>query len=106
MKPTMINSRKTTAIIYDKRGIVLAIANNSYTKSHPYQANLAIKCKMPDKIYLHAEIAAIIKCKDLSKAHRIDIFRFDYDNNLILSKPCKICQSAIDATNIKIITHS
>ena len=45
-----------TAIIKDKRGNVLAIGKNSYTKTHPYQAKCAREVGLPEKIYLHAEL--------------------------------------------------
>lgn len=94
------------AIIFDKKGNVLSIGENNYLKSHPYMAELAAKANMPQKIYLHAEVAAILKCHDLSKAYRILITRVSPGGNLLLAAPCKICQSAILAAGIKIIEHS
>jgi tRNA(Arg) A34 adenosine deaminase TadA len=94
------------AIIFDKRNRVLSIGWNQYEKSHPYMAQLSASFGEPYKIYLHAEVAAILKCKDLSKAHRILVTRISKSGNLLLAKPCKICQSAIEAAGIKIIEHS
>ena len=51
------------ATIYDKRGNILSIGYNSYTKSHPYQAKLAALVDEPYKIYLHAEIQAIVNLR-------------------------------------------
>lgn len=65
-----------TAVIYDRKGRVLSIGQNSYIKTHPLQAKHANKVGLPDKHYLHAEVHAIVKCKDLSKAHKIFISRF------------------------------
>ena len=95
-----------TAIIYDRKGRVLSIGKNSYLKSHPLQARHAHKCGESDKIFLHGEIAAIVRCKTLEKAHRIDVFRFDSNGLPVNSKPCKICQSAIKEAGIKIINHT
>lgn len=95
-----------TAIIYDKRGAVLSIGNNSYVKTHPLQAHYANKVNEPHKVFLHAEIHAIIKCKNISKAHRIVIFRYKEDGTPANAKPCLICQAALSQTNIKYIEHT
>jgi len=94
------------AILYDKKGRVLSIGFNSYIKSHPYMAKLSAKHKDPFKIFLHAEVDAILKCKDLTKAHRILITRVSKSGRLLLAKPCKICQTAIEAAGISIIEYS
>ena len=95
-----------TAIIKDKRGQVLAIGKNSYTKTHPYQAKCAKEVGLPEKIYLHAEIDAILRCNDLSKAHSIHIFRQGKSGKWLLAKPCPACQSAINKTPIKKVYHT
>lgn len=98
--------QQITAIIYSKRGKVLAIGKNSYIKTHPIQARYAERVGLPEKIFLHAEIAALIKCTDLRKAHRITIFRTLKDGTLALAKPCPVCASAIAESGIKIVEHS
>jgi deoxycytidylate deaminase len=95
-----------TAIIKDKKGNVLAIGKNSYTKTHPYQAKCAKEVGLPEKIYLHAEIDAILKCHDLSKAHSIHIFRQGKSGKWLLAKPCPACQTAINKTPIKRVYHT
>ena len=95
-----------TAIIYDKRGRVLSIGKNSYEKTHPHQAAHAEKVGLPDKIFLHAEIHAIVKCKDLRKAHKISVLRFDQKGNPKSAKPCPVCMSAIEAAGIKNIEYT
>lgn len=92
-----------TAIIYDKRGKVLSIGKNSYVKTHPIMARHAEKVGRPHKIFLHAEVHAIIKCRDLSKAHAIHVFRYDKEGNPANAKPCPVCMSAISEAGIKII---
>lgn len=99
----MTKRQHITAIITDKRGRVLSIGNNNYFKSHPLQALHGAKCGEPFKIVLHAEIAAIVRCKDLSKAHKISVYRYSAAGEPLIAKPCKICQSAIDATGIKVV---
>jgi tRNA(Arg) A34 adenosine deaminase TadA len=96
----------TTAIIKDRKGRVLAIKQNSYLKTHPYQAHHANKVNLPEKIFLHAEIHAIVSCKDVSKAYSIEVLRVNKQGKPMMAKPCPICMSAISATNIKLINWS
>lgn len=58
----------------------------------------------PGSIYLHAEVAALIKIKDWSKAHAIFVSRYTKDGNPALAKPCKICERIISQTGIKKIS--
>jgi len=95
-----------TALIKDKKGRILSIGKNRYLKTHPYQALCAAKVGLPEKIYLHAEIDAIIRCKDLSKAYSIHIFRYGSEGQPLLAKPCKVCQSAIESSGIKKVYHT
>lgn len=90
-----------TAIIYDKRGRAISVGKNSYVKTHPYQAECARKVGLPDKQFLHAEIHAIVRCKQLHRAHSISIMRFDSKGNPRNAKPCAVCLSAIKAAGIK-----
>lgn len=94
------------ATIYDKRGRVLSVGENSYMKTHPWQGKLAKNVGRPEAIYLHAEIAALVKLKDWSKAHRIKVERYDSNGNPVMAKPCEICQSALRRTGIEIIEHT
>lgn len=98
--------QQITAIIYDRKGNVLSIGQNSYVKTHPLQAKHAEIVGEPYKMFLHAEIHAITKCKQLNKAHRIYISRYSKDGVPVNAKPCPVCMSAIRATNIKIIEHT
>lgn len=95
-----------TSIIYDKRGRILSIGKNSYVVTHPLQAHYAKKAGQPHKIYLHSEIAALIKCKDLTKAHKIAIFRYNKAGKPMLAKPCPVCEMAIKDAGIKLITYT
>lgn len=95
-----------TAIIYDKRGRVLSVGNNSYVKTHPLQAEYARRAGEPEKVYLHAEIHAITRCGCLDKAHKIVIFRYKEDGSPANARPCRICQSAIKASGIKYLEHT
>lgn len=101
MNKSQKQRQNITAIIYDKRGRVLSIGKNNYLKTHPYQARLAKKVGMPEKQYLHAEIDAIIRCRDLSKAHKISVHRVGRSGKMMLAKPCKICREAIKVASIQ-----
>jgi deoxycytidylate deaminase len=90
---------------YNKRGHLLSIGFNSYAKSHPIQKHFADLVGMPEKEYLHAEIAAIIRAKD-KKIFRITIERYDSSGNCVNAKPCPICMRAIQANGIQIVEHT
>jgi deoxycytidylate deaminase len=94
------------AVITDKRGRVLSIGYNSYVKTHPFQAKHAEKVGLHLKTFLHAEIHAILKCRNLEKAHKISIYRFDRSGNPKIAKPCPVCQSAIEEAGIEVIEHT
>ena len=92
-----------TAVIFDKRGRVLSVGQNSYIKTHPQMAYHGNRVGLPEKQYLHAEVHAITRCKDLSKAHRILVTRYDRAGNPAMAKPCRVCMSAIQAAGIPVI---
>lgn len=102
----MRQKQDVTAIIYDKRGRVLSIGKNSYTKTHPMMVLHATRVGRPQKIFLHAEIHAIIRCKDLTKAYKMVVMRFDKNGNPMNAAPCPVCQSAIEAAGIKYVEHT
>jgi tRNA(Arg) A34 adenosine deaminase TadA len=94
-----------TARCYDKKGKLLSIATNSYSKTHPIQAYFATKVGQPAKIYLHAEIHAIIKAGD-KKIHKIVISRIGKNHKSLNAKPCPICQEAIKAYGIPFVSYT
>ena len=95
-----------TAYCYDKKGKLLSTATNSYKKTHPIQAYFAEKVGHPAKVYLHAEIAAIIKAGD-KKIHKLVITRFNPRTFKALNAaPCPICQEAIKAYGIPHVTYT
>lgn len=96
---------KIIARCFDKRGRVLSEATNNYTKSHPIQAHFARIAGQPERIYLHAEIAAILRAGD-KPIHRIEVLRFDSLGNPVLAKPCPVCMEAIKAYGISDVIWS
>lgn len=90
-----------TAIIYDKKGRIISVGKNSYVKTHPKQAHHAARVGRPEKVFLHAEIDAIIRCKDLSRASKILVSRISRKGKYVNAKPCPICQDAIREAGIE-----
>jgi len=99
------NKENLKAIIYDRKGKVLSIGQNNYTKSHPLQAKHASIAGLPEKIYLHAEVDAIVRCSDLTKAYRIVVSRVGR-KGFLNAKPCPVCMSAISSTSIQLIEYT
>lgn len=95
-----------TAFVYDRRGVLLSMGKNSYVKTHPLQARAAKKVGLDSKIFLHAEIAALAKVKDWSKAYRLVVVRFGATGRPLNAKPCEICMEVIKQTGIKEIEHT
>lgn len=101
-----MSHHQVTALIYDRKGRVLSVGQNSYIKTHPLQAKHAKKTGMPEKMFLHAEVHAITRCRDLSKAHKIFVSRYNKNGEPVLAKPCPVCISAIRASGIKYVEHT
>ncbi len=96
---------KIAAIITNKRNKVLSIGWNSYSKSHPKQLRWAKKNHNSHRIFLHAEISAIIRCKDGIPYH-IYVARVNRKGEARLAKPCKICKMAIMDVGIKKVVYT
>jgi tRNA(Arg) A34 adenosine deaminase TadA len=92
-----------------KGGMNLSVGVNSYTKSHPLQKFFAEKVGQPNKIYLHAEILAMIRGSIVNQdipMHTLDVVRYDKRHQLIDAKPCPICIEAAIFFGIKKINYS
>lgn len=95
-----------TATIRDKKGRSLATATNNYTKSHPIQAKFARNASQPSRIYLHAEIAALVKLKKGDRPLSIHIERKTKDGTYALAAPCPVCRAALTHWGIKKIFYT
>jgi deoxycytidylate deaminase len=95
-----------TAFVYHKNGRLLAIGRNDYKKTHTVQAKAASKVGRPSCIYLHAEIAALVKIKDWSEAYKLVVMRYLKDGTPANAAPCSICREVIRQTGIKVIEHT
>lgn len=98
--------QNVTALIYDRRGRIISMGKNSYVKTHPLQAKFANEVGLEHKIFLHAEIDALVKLKDWSKAHRMVITRIGKNGDELLAKPCPVCERAIKSAGIAEIEHT
>jgi deoxycytidylate deaminase len=98
--------QRVYSIIVDKRGRVLSSGSNHFTKSHPRQAYYCeLATHEQHKIYLHAELSALVNLKDYDKAETIYVARVNKKGQPLPSHPCPICQMAIkDAGITKIVT--
>jgi len=92
------------AIAVDSNGIIIAKGINSYSKTHPLQAGYAKKMGREDAIYLHAEIAALVKCR--RDPYIMFVFRFNKKGKLSMAKPCPICNLAMKEAGIKKIVYT
>lgn len=96
------NKEKVFAVL-EKNGRPISTATNCYTKSHKAQRDYARRAGYPAKVYLHAEISAIIK----SRCHgdTMYIYRLNKKGELLPSKPCPVCQLALKELHIKQVYH-
>lgn len=95
-----------TALAYDKRGNLLAIGNNSYTRTHPVQWVYSCKVGKPAGIYIHAELDALLKAKNRGKVHRLVVTRFGKNGQPLPAAPCPACRLAIKDFGVKVVEHT
>ena len=100
----MSRKYEITALAYDKRGKLLSVGRNSYTKTHPLQAQLGRRAGKPNAIYLHAELAALLKARE--QVWKLVILRYDKDGKPALAKPCPSCQLAIKQFQVKQVEYT
>lgn len=104
MSSTERSRQNVIALAYNKRGMLIAIGNCRYDKTHPIQARFAKMANTPKKIYLHAEIDALIRARE--KVHKMHIMRKLKNGKFGLAKPCPVCQLALEAYKVKVVTHT
>ena len=92
-----------TAVALDKRGRVLSVGRNSYLKTHPVQAKYAKAAGQGDRIYLHAEMAALIRAK--AKVHSLVVTRHYSNGSGACSEPCAICMKAIKDYGVRKLSY-
>lgn len=93
-------SRKPVGAVLLRKNKVIATATNHDCKTHPIQAKWAERVGLSEKIYLHAEISAMIKARE--EADKIVVVRLGghSGNELRQARPCPICEAYIRQTSI------
>lgn len=96
-----------SAVIFDKRGRPLSMGRNSYEKTHPLQAKAAAAVGEPYKVFLHAEISALVRLSDTDRqrAYKMVVMRYNKEGKPMNAKPCKVCQRVLQSFNI-IVEHT
>lgn len=100
------NRYNLCAIITDKKNKIISVGCNSYKKSHPTQAYFAEKVGQDNRIFLHAELDALIKIPYGKKPYSIFVARVNKKGKSLLAKPCPICSLAIKDAGIKNIYYT
>lgn len=90
------------AIIADKKGYPISIGFNSYIKTHPKQ--FIYNKRNPTKIFLHAEIDALIRCR--AEPYMMIICRLGKDGKIRMSRPCSGCYNAIKDVKLQKIYYT
>jgi len=97
-------SKKQVGAVLLNRSKVILTATNLEKKSHPIQARFAERVGLGEKIYLHAEIAALVKCRE--ECDTIVVARVNPQHKLRMAKPCPICDLALKEAGISKIYYS
>lgn len=94
------------AVVCDNKGRILGEGQNLYQKSHPLQAKYARLSGNPDKTFLHAEVASLIRAAKTGKPCTIYVVRIGKRGNVMYSEPCPSCVLAIKEAGIKVVVFS
>lgn len=94
---------KIGCVVTDKRGKIISQGFNRL-KTHPTQAHYAKRYGNIHQIYLHAEISALIKCREAP--HTIFIARHLRSGKEGIGKPCPICEMAIKESGVKNVIYT
>ena len=90
---------------FDKKGNLLAKATNSYTKTHPLMLHFGKQVGCTTRVFLHAEIAALLKCKD-KEVYELQIERRKRNGEPGMAKPCPICEKALLAFGVRKVSYT
>lgn len=93
------------ASCYDVKGRLLSTGLNSYTKTHPVVAHFSKLAGTPEKIYLHAEIQAVLRAKD-KVVDTVAIERYDSEGKTAMAKPCSTCALMLKAYGVRFVRYT
>lgn len=97
-------SKKQVGALLISKNKVVSTGTNLETKSHPIQAKFAERVGLKEKIFLHAEISALVKCRE--ECDTIVVARVNPQNKLRMARPCPICQLALKEAGIAKIHYT
>jgi deoxycytidylate deaminase len=99
-------SKKKVGAVLMYKNEVISTATNLEDKSHPIQAKWAEKVGLKEKIYLHAEMKALIDSR--KEADTIIVVRLGGKDGKSLrqARPCPICEAALRYAGIQHIYYS
>lgn len=92
------------AVIVDRSKRILASSTNKMTKTHPVQKQWSKKFSNGKQIYLHAEIAALVKCR--KQPYAIYVARVLKDDTEAMARPCPVCMAALKEAGVKRIYYT
>lgn len=99
---TSTETKKVSCILTNKNKIVAGATNLGRT--HPIQAKYAKKAGQPYKVWLHAEIRALITSKEsIDTAY---VARVNPQGITRNAKPCPICSMALYEAKIKDVYYT
>lgn len=90
---------------FDRKGRLIATATNSYKKTHPLMLHFGKQVGCEDRVFLHAEVAALLKCKD-KEVYELHIERRKRNGEPGMAKPCPICERALLAFGVKKVSYT
>lgn len=102
-KESSAGQHRCAAAVYDKRGRLLATGVNQPHKSHTLQAKYAKKAGQERKIFLHAEVAALVKTR--KDPHTMQVVRIGPKEFAKPSRPCPVCRMAAEEAGIREIVY-
>ncbi len=91
------------AICLNHNGHIVATATNS-RKTHPQQAEYAKRVGKPQKVSLHAELAALIRARE--DVETLIVCRINKSGDLRNSKPCPVCSLALEEAGVEEVWFS
>jgi tRNA(Arg) A34 adenosine deaminase TadA len=97
--PYSKGKHRVAASAYGVNGSLMYTGFNSYVKTHPVQAALAKLVGMPDRIYLHAEIDALVRAG--GPVHTMVVTRVGKSGAPLPSRPCAICRRALSRAGVR-----
>ena len=103
-----MSSKKRYTIIakcFDRKGKQISFGINDYCKSHPVMKHFANSVDLHDKIYLNAEVLALLRAGSRA-VYRLSVERYTADGSVAMAKPCPVCQAAIKAYGVTEVSYT